>query len=73
MDAAVAAGYAMAPEDIYAAEDVAAEQPVAMTAPRSTALVPLPVSTPTGSLMAQARSIASRYAYPAWLLPRLTA
>ncbi len=73
MDAAAAAGYAMAPEDIYAADDFMAEQRVTMTPAHSTALVPLQVATPAVSFLAQARNLAARYASPAWLMPRLTA
>lgn len=73
MDAAAAAGYAMAAEDIYAADDFVAEERIEMMPARSTALVPLQAATPAVSLMAQARAMASRYAYPAWLLPRLPA
>jgi hypothetical protein len=72
MDAAAAAGYAMAAEDIYAFDDRPAEELVAMQ-PRSTALVPFEVAAPSVSLVAQARALAARYAYPAWLMPRLPA
>lgn len=72
MATAEAAGYAMAAEDIYAEAD----HPVAMeeTAPvQSTALVALPSQSDqlrTATLKAQLRASLSRYANPAWLLPR---
>ena len=73
MATAEAAGYAMAADDIYAEP----EHPVAMeeTAPvQSTALVALPSQSAhlktASPLKAQLRSTLSRYANPAWLLPR---
>ena len=73
MATAEAAGYAMAADDIYAEID----QPVAMeeTAPvQSTALVALPSQSghlkASSPLKAQLRLALSRYASPAWLLPR---
>ncbi|MDO9384885.1 MAG: hypothetical protein Q7T86_18720 [Hyphomicrobiaceae bacterium] len=71
MDAAYAAGYAMAPEDIYAGE-VIVEHHV-MAPAKSTALVPYHSATPAVSLMAQARAMANRYAAMAWPAPRLPA
>lgn len=73
MDAAAAAGFAMAPEDIYSDDDLRLEQRVEMTPARATALVPLETSTPHIGLLAQARTFAARYSSPAWLLPRLPA
>jgi hypothetical protein len=71
MDAAHAAGYAMAPEDMYS-EDEIFEQHV-MAPAKSTALVPYVTATPALGVMAQARAIAARYATPAWFVPRLPA
>lgn len=71
MDAAHAAGYAMAPEDIYADDDFVAHH--IMAPAKSTALVPYAAATPTVSLMSQARAMALRYAGTAWLAPRLPA
>ncbi len=71
MDAAHAAGYAMAPEDIYAADEVVERH--VMAPAKSTALVPYIAATPAVSLMSQARAVANRYAAMAWLTPRLPA
>lgn len=71
MDAAYAAGYAMAPEDIYAGQMIIERH--AMAPAKSTALVPYSSATPAVSLMAQARAIANRYAALAWPAPRLPA
>jgi hypothetical protein len=71
MDAAHAAGYAMAPEDIYAVDDVV-EQHI-MAPAKSTALVPYATATPAVSLMGQARALANRYAALAWPAPRMPA
>lgn len=71
MDAAHAAGYAMAAEDIYLNDEIV-EQHVMIPA-KSTALVPFQTAVPSIGLMAQARALASRYAGTAWLMPRLPA
>lgn len=71
MNAAQAAGFAMAPEDIYADDDFV-EQHV-MASAKSTALVPYMAATPSVSMRAQARAFAARYASPTWFLPRLPA
>ena len=71
MDAAYAAGYAMAPEDIYE-DEVIVERHV-MAPVKSTALVPYHAATPAVGLMAQARAMANRYAAIAWPAPRLPA
>jgi len=72
MHAAHAAGFAMAPEDMYAAEDLV-EQPVAMRPSRSTELVAFNATRPNIGIMAHARALASRYGTTAWLMPRLPA
>jgi len=75
MDAANAAGYAMAAEDIYAEDEVAAKH--VMAPARTSALVPYVAATPSVSLVEQARSqvrlLAQRYGGTAWLAPRLPA
>jgi hypothetical protein len=72
MAAAHAAGYAMAPEDMYF-DDQVVERPVSLPVAPSTALVPVTVSA-TGGLFADARSLAGRYISAGWMpIPRLTA
>lgn len=72
MQAVHAAGYAMAPEDIYAAEDVM--ERLVMKPAQSTALVPYTAASPAADgFMAHLRSMAMRYGSPAWLMPRLPA
>ena len=71
MDAAYAAGYAMAPEDIYSEDDFIERHIMAPS--KSTALVPFVSATPTVPLMTQAKAMALRYAGTAWFAPRLPA
>lgn len=78
MAAAHAAGYAMAPEDMYPDDSLAMPTPQVPVRSTSTALVPLthvPVSPAAApGLLAQARSIAGRYVGTGWMaMPRLTA
>lgn len=72
MHAAHAAGFAMAPEDMYAADDLV-DRPVAMMPSQATALVPYSAARPASlSLFAQAKAIATRYGSPTWHMPRLS-
>jgi hypothetical protein len=71
IDAAHAAGFAMAPEDMYAEDVVVVRHVMAPSA--STALVPYVAATPAVGFMAHAKALAARYGSPGWLMPRLTA
>ena len=76
MEAAEAAGYAMAPDDIYAPDDFieARIQHQVMTPVAPNALVPLQTATPRVSLTTTARNLVSRYSSSAWLMmPRMPA
>jgi hypothetical protein len=71
-DAAHAAGFAMAPEDMYAENDFIVRHVMAPSI-SSTALVPYTVAKPAIGFMAHAKALATRYGSPGWLMPRLTA
>lgn len=72
LNAAEAAGYAMAPEDIYAVEETFVQHVMAPASP-STALVPYVAATPSLGLLGHAKALASRYTSGAFLGTRLPA